>query len=116
MDHHVDDKKNSEVEKVETKEERGGEEVVDPELFSCLLQPLGADADGEYVGVRRLLLYRKAQAGVYRRNVWVSDLTLFPLCYSSYRRLEVSCVNVKFRNFVFLDAAVRTVVIGLLRC
>ncbi|CAM8990744.1 unnamed protein product [Rhodiola kirilowii] len=51
-------------------EEKNGEAIVDPELFSCLLQPSGPDADGEYVGVRRLLLYRKAQAGVYRRNDW----------------------------------------------
>lgn len=46
------------------------EAVLDPELFSCLLQPSVPDAEGEYVGVRRLLLYRKAQAGISRRNDW----------------------------------------------
>lgn len=43
---------------------------VDPELSSCLLQPLSADADPKYVGVRRLLLYRKAESGVRRRKDW----------------------------------------------
>lgn len=42
---------------------------LDPELFSCLLQPAGADADPRYVGIRRLLLHRKAESGVLRRRV-----------------------------------------------
>lgn len=67
MEEHVGDKKSSEEEEVDDGRE---EAVVDPELFSCLLQPSGSDADCEYVGVRRLLLYRKARDGVYRRNVW----------------------------------------------
>lgn len=49
---------------------------VDPELSSCLLQPLSADADPKYVGVRRLLLYRKAESGVRRRKV-ESSTSLF---------------------------------------
>lgn len=55
-----DDKKEKEEEKV----------VVDPELFSCLLQPTNPDADSEYIGIRRLLLYRKAESGVHRRKDW----------------------------------------------
>lgn len=43
---------------------------VDPELFSCLLQPVNADADPEYIGIRRLLLYRKAESGDLRRLDW----------------------------------------------
>ncbi|XP_004510993.1 uncharacterized protein [Cicer arietinum] len=42
----------------------------DPELFCCLLQPLTADADPQYIGIRRLLLHRKAEAGVLRRRDW----------------------------------------------
>ncbi|KNA15463.1 hypothetical protein SOVF_098030 [Spinacia oleracea] len=45
-------------------------EEVDPELFSCLLQPIVADSDIDYIGIRRLLLYRKAQSGVHRRLEW----------------------------------------------
>ncbi|CAK7329643.1 unnamed protein product [Dovyalis caffra] len=40
---------------------------VDPELFSCQLQPVTSDSDPDYIGIRRLLLYRKAESGVYRR-------------------------------------------------
>lgn len=42
---------------------------LDPELFSCLLQPAPADSDPQYIAIRRLLLYRKAQSGVRRRIV-----------------------------------------------
>lgn len=45
------------------------ENVIDPELFSCMLQPATADSDPDYVGVRRLLLFRKADSGVRRRLV-----------------------------------------------
>ncbi|GAB2291779.1 hypothetical protein Dimus_026032 [Dionaea muscipula] len=50
------------------KDKNGG--VVDLELFSCLLQPVPADSDLNYIGIRRLLLYRKAESGVYRRKDW----------------------------------------------
>lgn len=50
----------------------------DPELFCCLLQPATADADPEYIGIRRLLLHRKAEAGVLRRRVRSVSNTL---CY-----------------------------------
>ncbi|PON77408.1 Guanine nucleotide-binding protein, beta subunit [Trema orientale] len=43
---------------------------VDPELFSCLLQPASSDADPDYIGIRRLLLRRKAESGVLRRRDW----------------------------------------------
>ncbi|KAL3597386.1 hypothetical protein D5086_009023 [Populus alba] len=43
---------------------------VDPELFSCLLQPVTSDSDPDYIGIRRLLLYRKAESGVPRRLDW----------------------------------------------
>lgn len=48
--------------------------ATDPELLCCLLQPSSADAgnadsDPSYVGVRRLLLHRKALAGAGSRKV-----------------------------------------------
>ncbi|KAJ4716581.1 WD repeat-containing protein 13-like [Melia azedarach] len=46
------------------------ENVVDPELFSCLLQPPSADSDPDYIGIRRLLLFRKAESGICRRLDW----------------------------------------------
>ncbi|KAK9053358.1 hypothetical protein SSX86_029991 [Deinandra increscens subsp. villosa] len=42
----------------------------DPETFSCLLQPCPADSDLNYIGIRRILLFRKAQSGVLRRKDW----------------------------------------------
>ncbi|KAL0422800.1 UNVERIFIED_CONTAM: WD repeat-containing protein 13 [Sesamum latifolium] len=45
-------------------------EHLDPEFFSCLLQPSSPDSDPNYIGIRRLLLYRKAQAGILRRKDW----------------------------------------------
>ncbi|GMH16268.1 hypothetical protein Nepgr_018109 [Nepenthes gracilis] len=44
--------------------------VLNPELFSCLLQPITADSDLEYIGIRRLLLYQKAESRIYRRKDW----------------------------------------------
>ncbi|KAL3580688.1 hypothetical protein D5086_018523 [Populus alba] len=43
---------------------------VDPELFSCLLQPITSDFGPRYIGIRRLLLFRKARSGVHRRLDW----------------------------------------------
>ncbi|KAK7317326.1 hypothetical protein RJT34_01453 [Clitoria ternatea] len=42
----------------------------DPELFCCLLQPATVDGDPDYIGIRRLLLHQKAEAGVLRRGDW----------------------------------------------
>ncbi|XP_019169258.1 PREDICTED: WD repeat-containing protein 13-like isoform X2 [Ipomoea nil] len=42
----------------------------DPEFFSCMLQSSPADSDPNYIGIRRLLLYRKAESGVLRRKDW----------------------------------------------
>lgn len=58
-------KEGGEVEKEKEKQK----ENVDPELFCCLLQPVSIGVDPDYVGIRRLLLYRKAEAGVLRRKV-----------------------------------------------
>ena len=51
------------------KENMDKKKNVDPELFSCLLQPVTSDSDPDYIGIRRLLLYRKAESGVRRRLV-----------------------------------------------
>lgn len=53
----------------------------DPEFFSCLLQPSPSDSDPNYIGIRRLLLYRKAQAGVLRRKVF-----FYVACLNMYLR------------------------------
>ncbi|KAK3006764.1 hypothetical protein RJ639_016205 [Escallonia herrerae] len=44
--------------------------TADPVVFSCMLQPSTSDSDPNYVGVRRLLLFRKAESGVLRRKVY----------------------------------------------
>uniref|UniRef100_A0A2P2KW13 Transducin family protein n=1 Tax=Rhizophora mucronata TaxID=61149 RepID=A0A2P2KW13_RHIMU len=53
--------------KEETKKRK---DSVDPELFSCLLQPASSDLDPEYIGIRRLLLYTKADSGALLRADW----------------------------------------------
>lgn len=52
-------------------------EIVDPELFSCLLHPVTSNSDPEYHGTRRLLLYLKAESGVFRRRVHSSIFRYF---------------------------------------
>jgi hypothetical protein len=49
--------------------EKTKKDNVDRELFSCLLQPVTADSDPQYIGIRRLLLFRKAESGALRRRV-----------------------------------------------
>lgn len=56
-------KEGEEVEKEKSKKN------VDPELLSCLLQPMSIGVDPDYIGIRRLLLYRKAEAAIFRRKV-----------------------------------------------
>ncbi|KAG6410819.1 hypothetical protein SASPL_128888 [Salvia splendens] len=53
------------------KSENGEEkkEDLDPEFLSCLLQPSPPDSDPNYIGIRRLLLHRKAHAGQLNRKV-----------------------------------------------
>ncbi|XP_077233743.1 transducin/WD40 repeat-like superfamily protein [Tasmannia lanceolata] len=52
----------------ETTEKKNKE--IDPEFFSSLLQPSTADSDPDYIGIRRLLLYRKLDSGIDRRKDW----------------------------------------------
>ncbi|KAL8150286.1 hypothetical protein V2J09_020094 [Rumex salicifolius] len=51
-------------------EECAKNEKADPELFTCILQPLTSDSDSDYVGIRRLLLHQKAAAGFDQRKDW----------------------------------------------
>ncbi|KAK2407347.1 Transducin/WD40 repeat superfamily protein [Trifolium repens] len=51
-------------------EDNKKDKISDPELFCCLLQPLTPDADPRYIGIRRLLLRQKAEAGILRRRDW----------------------------------------------
>ncbi|XP_062175795.1 uncharacterized protein LOC133880849 [Alnus glutinosa] len=50
--------------------EKTKKDNVDRELFSCLLQPVTADSDPRYIGIRRLLLFRKAESEALRRRDW----------------------------------------------
>lgn len=60
----------------EEEEEEKKKKNADPNLFSCLLQPATADySDPQYVGLRRLLLHRKAVSGVLRRRVRFPSFT-----------------------------------------
>ncbi|XP_010271526.1 PREDICTED: WD repeat-containing protein 13 [Nelumbo nucifera] len=58
------------LEKVSLEEKEKEKKNIDPEFFAWLLQPSSADVDPDYVGIRRLLLYRKAESGVDRRMDW----------------------------------------------
>lgn len=71
--------------KLENGEKKNEDLTFDPETFSCMLQPSPADSDSDpnYIGIRRLLLYRKAQSGVLRRKV------LLEFVY------EYSCIHVR---------------------
>ncbi|KAH7851342.1 hypothetical protein Vadar_010133 [Vaccinium darrowii] len=68
MADHLMDRISSEDDDGEKKEKK--DDLSDPEFFSCVLQPCPADSDPEYIGIRRLLLHRKAQSGVVRRKDW----------------------------------------------
>ena len=59
----------AEEEEDEAEKKKKQKENVDPELFSCLLQPVTSDSDSDYISVRRFLLFSKANSGVLRRRV-----------------------------------------------
>lgn len=40
----------------------------DPEFLSCMMQPTTSDSDPQYVGIRRILLHRKAESGAISRR------------------------------------------------
>ncbi|GLT30620.1 hypothetical protein SLA2020_054120 [Shorea laevis] len=44
--------------------------VKDPEIFCCLLQPASPESNPDYIGIRRFLLFRKAESGHHRRLEW----------------------------------------------
>lgn len=69
--------KNGESEEENTKKKK--KIYTDPELFCCVFQPATTDSDAEYIGIRRILLHRKAEAGVLRRIV-CSHIRLFRAC------------------------------------
>lgn len=61
--------KEEENTKSENGEKRREGSDLDPEFLSCLLQPSPPDSDPNYIGIRRLLLHRKALAGQLNRKV-----------------------------------------------
>ncbi|XP_041997793.1 WD repeat-containing protein 13-like [Salvia splendens] len=60
----------TEGEKAKSQNGEKKKEDLDPEFLSCLLQPSPPDSDPNYIGIRRLLLHRKAQAGQLNRKGW----------------------------------------------
>ncbi|KAG5547867.1 hypothetical protein RHGRI_013519 [Rhododendron griersonianum] len=64
------EKISSEDEDDKNRKKKKEDYLSDPEFFSCVLQPSPADSDPEYIGIRRLLLHRKAQSGVVLRKDW----------------------------------------------
>ncbi|KAI3675255.1 hypothetical protein L1987_84843 [Smallanthus sonchifolius] len=64
------EKCSSEVEDHEKNQRKKKDVTEDPETFSCMLQPCPAGSDPNYIGIRRILLFRKAQSGVLRRKGW----------------------------------------------
>lgn len=78
------EKRSSEVDDHEREPSKKKDVTEDPETFSCMLQPCPADSDPKYVGIRRLLLFRKAQSGVLRRKVhFISHLfQMKTFCYN----------------------------------
>lgn len=58
-----------EDDKNQKKKKKKEDYLSDPEFFSCVFQPSPADSDPQYIGIRRLLLHRKAQSGVVLRKV-----------------------------------------------
>lgn len=85
MADHRTEKENG-TEAKEEDEDMRKKKSADPELFSCLLQPVSSDADLQYIGVRRLLLRRKAESGVVRRLV--RDSCLLSLLGLSFSRIS----------------------------
>lgn len=74
--------------KSENNERRKEDLTSDPDFFSCLLQPSPPDSDPNYIGIRRILLHRKAQAGLLRRKVFIDAS-----CLSIYHILNLQTVN-----------------------
>lgn len=68
------------------KKKKNEDYLSDPEFFSCVFQPSPADSDLLYIGIRRLLLHRKAQSGVVLRKV----------CF--YMRNWFASVKMYFKN------------------
>ncbi|XP_022896699.1 WD repeat-containing protein 13-like [Olea europaea var. sylvestris] len=56
--------------KLENCDKKKEDLILDPEFFSCMLQPLPSNSNPNYIGIRRLLLHRKAQSSVLRRKDW----------------------------------------------
>ncbi|VVA99353.1 unnamed protein product [Arabis nemorensis] len=69
-------KNGSDVEKIG---EKDGEkkQSKDLEFLSCMMQPATSDSNPQYIGIRRILLHRKADSGVISRR-YVSSLSLLP--------------------------------------
>lgn len=80
------------------------ENLVDLELFSCLLQPASSDLDPNYIGIRRLLLFRKAESGFHRRLVSVfvchllTRISCYMLMFWMFELENLGCLEFDFTN------------------
>ncbi|XP_024960112.1 WD repeat-containing protein 13-like isoform X3 [Cynara cardunculus var. scolymus] len=63
------EKCSSEDDDPEKRQDKQEDVTADPEFVGCMLQPCSADSDPNYVGIRRLLLFRKVQSGLLHRKV-----------------------------------------------
>lgn len=66
----------SEVE-IGEKDKEKKQQSKDPEFLSCMMQPATSDSDPQYIGIRRILLHRKAESGVISRRYVISLNLLF---------------------------------------
>ncbi|KAI3702537.1 hypothetical protein L6452_28277 [Arctium lappa] len=64
------EKCSSEDDDPEKRQEKEDDVTADPEFVGCMLQPCSANSDPNYVGIRRLLLFRKVQSGLLQRKDW----------------------------------------------
>lgn len=60
------------------KKKQPNKQSKDLEFLSCMMQPATAESDPQYVGIRRILLHRKAESGaISRRYVRALHLSSF---------------------------------------
>lgn len=92
------EKISSEDEDDKNRKKKKEDYLSDPEFFSCVLQPSPADSDPEYIGIRRLLLHRKAQSGVVLRKVCFTCVIGVGINLSHINAGGIASVKMCFEN------------------
>lgn len=80
--------KSSSMEEKDKCNEKERKKKIDPELLSCVLQPPISSSYPQYIGIRRLLLHRKAELGRLSRTV-------------SFRFLQIQLLYVRLKFILF---------------